>query len=326
MNKSVVISKTGGTEVMEIQGLEDLSKTDPAPDEVLIRHTAIGLNFIDICYRKGIYQNPLPFTLGTEAVGVVEKLGNNVLNLKVDDRVVYCTVKTGAYCQRRLIDQNYLIKVPDEVPDKQAASTMKGLTAHYLLKRAYLARSESSILVSAAAGGVGHILCQWAAHIGCTVIGAVGSKEKEGFAKKHGCQYVLTYDDPDFVEKVMDITKNEGVAAAYDSVGETTYDKFFRSLGMFGIYISYGASSGPIPAFDMMKVIESRSLFVTRPSIYHYKEQKFELNISALELFEMMKQRNIMVHVDKEYSIDEIKQAHQDLEGRKIVGSGVILL
>ena len=327
MNKSVVINKTGEPGLIEIQtSEEDFSKSDLTDDEVLVRHTVIGLNFIDVCYRKGIFQHSLPFTLGTEAVGVIEKIGKNVLNLEVGNRIVYCTTRTGSYCQRRIVHQDHLIKVPDEISDRQAACTMKGLTAHYLLRRAYLARPNTSILVNAAAGGVGHILCQWAKHIGCTVIGAVGSNEKKDFATQNGCSHVLTYDDPDFVAKVMKITNNEGVLAVYDSVGKDVYDKCFLSLSLFGIFVGYGDSSGPIPVLDIMKILESRSLFATRPSIYHYKGERFELNISALEFFEMIKKGYIRLHISKEYKIDQIKQAHTDLEQRKILGSGVILL
>ncbi len=324
MVKAVLIKRTGGPEVLE---LVDRSIAEPQEGEVLIRHTAIGLNRYDLEYRNGIRKlKNLPVILGKEAVGVVERVGNHSYDFKVGDRVGYCTGPCGAYCEKRVINQKYLVKIHDDISDEVAAAVLlKGMTAHYLLYRAYRALPRAFLLVHGANGGVGQILCQWASNMKCRVIGTVSSNAKKETARQNGCEYAINYNDKDFVAQVMEITKGTGVNAVYDPIGLVTSKISFESLSTFGVYISYGQISGAVPNIDL-SMLSSRSLFATGTSINHYKSNKFELALTAMEIFEMIKKNYIKVNIKKRYKFSEIKQAHEDMENRLLDGLNIIVM
>lgn len=323
--KALLIERTGGPEV-----LKQVNKSidNPREGEVLIRHKVIGLNRYDLECRRGIRRlAKFPAILGKEATGVVEKVsttGNN--NFRVGDRVVYCTAPFGAYCEKRIIDQKYLVKIPDDIPDEVAAAVLfKGMAAHYLLYRAYRALPGAFLLVHGANGGVGQILCQWADHVGCKVIGTVSSNDKKEIAVHNGCQYAINYNDGNFVKQIMEITNGKGVNAVYDSLGSVTSKISFESLSIFGVYVSYGQISGATPNINL-STLSSRSLFVTSTSMHHYKSNIFEIGLTAMEIFAMIKRGYIKVHINKRYRFDEIKKAHEDMENRKLNGLNIIVV
>lgn len=323
--KALLIEKTGGPEV-----LNQVNKSigDLKEGEVLIRHKVIGLNRYDLECRQGVRKlTKLPVVLGKEAVGIVEKVsatGNNYF--RVGDRVGYCTAPLGAYCEKRIIDQKYLFKIPDDISDEVAAAVLfKGMTAHYLLYRAYRALPGAFLLIHGANGGVGQLLCQWASHMKCKVIGTVSSNDKKEIATHNGCEYAINYNDRNFVEQIMEITNGKGVNAVYDPLGLVTSKISFESLSIFGVYTSYGQISGAVPSISL-SMLSSRSLFVTGTSIHHYKSNIFELGLTAMELFTMIKRGYIKVHINKRYRFDEIKKAHEDMENRKLSGLNVIIV
>ncbi|KJV69079.1 quinone oxidoreductase family protein [Candidatus Neoehrlichia procyonis] len=323
MVKAIIINKVGGPDVLKYT---NVNVKDPAEYEVLVRHTAIGLNRYDVEYRSGIRKNKnLPTILGVEAVGVVEKLGSATEALSVGDRVGYCTVHGGAYSEIRVINQKYLFKIHDSITDEVAAAVLlKGMTAHYLIHRVYDVRPKTFALVYGMTGGISQILCQWAVYKGCQVIGAVSSDYHIDMARKYGCSHVINYNNDDFVNRVMDITKGAGVNVAYDPIGLITHKKAFESLCVFGLYVSYGQISGPISNISIA-MLSSRSLFVSSPIIHHYKRSRLELGLSAIEIFEMIKRGYINVSVNKMYKFNEMGKAHKDLEDRKLTGSNVII-
>ncbi|AAZ68664.1 quinone oxidoreductase family protein [Ehrlichia canis] len=324
MVKIIVIDKTGGTEVFKYV---DHNIGEPKDDEVLIQHTVIGLNRYDLECRNGMRKTrKLPTVLGIEAVGVVERLGKDVEVFNVGDRVGYCTVSGGAYSEKRIVNQKYLVRIPDDVTDQVAAAVLfKGMTAHYLTHIVYAIRPKTFALVHGATGGVGQILCQWASYKGCKVIGVISSDDRANIALRSGCSYIVNCNSKNFVEQVMEITQGTGVNVVYDSVGALTSKESFASLGMFGIYVSYGQISGAVSNVSA-SMLSSRSLFFTAPSVFHYKRSSFDLAMTSMELFEVIRRNHIKVSINKIYKFDDIVTAHQDLENRKLTGSNIIVL
>jgi NADPH2:quinone reductase len=323
MSKAVRIHAHGGADAMR---LEDVEVGDPGPGQVRLRQTAIGLNFIDVYYRTGLYPVPtMPATLGVEAAGVVEAVGDGVTALKVGDRVAYAA-QLGAYAEKRLIPADRLVKIPDGISDQQAAAMMlQGMTAQYLIRRTYPVKKGDTILVQAAAGGVGLILCQWAKHLGATVIGTVGSDEKAALVQAHGCDHPVVYTREDFRHRVKEITKGEGVPVVYDSVGKDTFDRSLECLSPLGMMALFGQSSGKVAPFDLGQLAAKGSLFITRPTLNTYVARRADLIASANELFDVVKSGAVKIEVRQTYKLADVQKAHQDLEARKTTGSTVIL-
>ncbi|MDG7056307.1 MAG: quinone oxidoreductase [Wolbachia endosymbiont of Meromenopon meropis] len=322
MIKAVEIKKTGGPEVLEFV---NKSINEPRSEEVLVRHTTIGLNRYDLEHRKGIRKiKSFPSALGVEAVGVVEKLGQKISSsLEIGDRVGYCTAQPGAYCEKRIIHQKYLVKIPNEISDEIAAAVLfKGMTAHYLINQSYKIKPGAIVLVHGANGGLGQIICQWIKDKKGIAIGSVSSDEKMKIVLQNGCSYAINYNDKGFVSKIMEITQNKGVGAVYDPIGFTTSKLSFESLSKFGIYVSYGQISGSAPI--SFSLLSSRSLFATGTSIYHYKYDRFTLVLTAMEIFEMIKKKLLMVKINRKYKFSEIIEAHSDMENRKVNGLNIV--
>jgi NADPH:quinone reductase len=323
MPKAIVINETGGPEVLKYQDIPEPKA--PGPGQLLIRHTAIGVNFIDIYYRKGVYKAKLPLIPGMEAAGVVEAVGEGV-RAQVGTRIIYATAQTGAYCEKRLINEKYIAGIPDNIPDNVAVSFFsKALTAHYLLYRVYRVKSGDTILVHAAAGGVGQILCQYARHLGVRVIGTVSSQEKANIARANGCEHVIIYTQQDFVEEVNRITDGAGVVVVYDSVGKDTFAKSLQCLCTFGLMVSYGQSSGVVPPFNVLG-LATKGLFLTRPTLMLYKASRSELALSSIEVFKLLEDKVLKPNIYKTYTLSQAAQAHTDIEARRTIGSVVLTL
>ena len=323
MTRVVKIEKTGGPEVLKI---EHVTIGSPGPNDVLIETKAIGLNYIDTYHRSGSYPLPLPSGIGVEASGIIKKIGSKVKSLSVGDSVAYGGLPIGAYADERIYPADKLVKLPEGINLEVAACIMtKGLTTYYLLYKTFPVKSHDTILFHAAAGGVGQIFCQWAKSIGCKVIGTVGSDEKISTAKKNGCNFVINYSKENFVEKVMDFTKGKGVPVVYDGVGEKTFEDSIACLQNTGMMVSFGNSSGPVKNVDVKKHIQPKSLFFTRPTGGHYFTTKQLLNEAADKLFEQLKYGKVKIEIFKKYKLQEIVQAHTDLESRKIIGPAVII-
>jgi NADPH2:quinone reductase len=305
---------------------EELQPAPPGPREVLLRQTACGLNFIDIYQRDGLYPaGKLPAVLGMEAAGVVEALGEGVEHLVVGDRVAYPMCQ-GAYAQARVISADKLVRLPETISDRQAAAIMlKGLTAHYLLFRSYPVQRGDSILVYAAAGGVGLLLSQWARHLGARVIGCVGSEEKAELALANGCDHTILYRDEDIPAKVREFTNGEGVAAAYDSVGKATFMASLDSLRPLGVMVSYGNASGPVESFSPGILAPKGSLYVTRPTLATHIATRELLEDGARRLFAAVSDGLLHIQINQSYPLSETAQAQRDLEARKTTGSTVLL-
>jgi NADPH2:quinone reductase len=323
MSKAIRLHATGGPEVMV---LEDFDPGAPGVGEVQVRHTAVGLNYIDVYDRTGLYPMPLPGSLGREAAGVVVALGRKVHGLRKGDRVAYVHSQPGTYCELRNVPAARLVKLPRAISDAQAAAIMlKGLTAQYLLRRTYRVKRGDWILVHAAAGGVGLILCQWARALGARVIGVVGSEAKAALAKKNGCHHALVMGRDDLVASVRRITKNAGVAVVYDSVGKDTFTASLDCLAPLGMMVSYGNASGPPPAFSPLELAKRGSLFLTRPSLFTYIAQRKELEAGARELFRAVTSGSVKVRIGQTYPLADAAQAHRDLEARRTTGSTLLL-
>ncbi len=321
--KAVVINKTGGPEVLEIK---EVKLGDPKSGEVLIKNEAIGLNYIDTYHRSGLYPVELPSNIGIEGAGIIEKVGPDVEDLKIGERVAYASMPIGSYSTHRIFPIKKLIKVPDEISSENVVTLMtKGLTVFYLLHKTYPVKSGETILFHAAAGGVGQIFCQWAKSLGCNVIGTVGSDEKIQIAKTNGCDYVINYSKENFAEKVNEITNGEGVPVVYDGVGKKTFDGSIECLKVRGMMVSFGNASGPLDPCNVTKSLAPKGLYLTRPSIAHYTSSREELDEAAKKVFEMFITKKFILNIFKKYSLDEIVKAHQDLESRKILGPAVIL-
>ncbi len=323
MTRVIKIEKNGGPEVLQIKTVDI---KDPLPNEVLIEQKAIGLNYIDTYHRSGSYPLPLPTDLGLEGAGVIKKIGSKVKDLSVGDLVAYAGVPLGAYADERVYPAEKIVKLPDGITAETAACIMtKGLTTYYLLYKTFPVRSFDTILFHAAAGGVGQILCQWAKSLGCKVIGTVGSEEKISIAKKNGCDLVINYSKENFVEKVKDFTKGKGVPVVYDGVGEKTFEDSIACLQNTGMMVSFGNSSGPVKNVDVKKHIMPKSLFFTRPTLGHYFPNKELLRTAAGILFDQIKFGKVKVKIFKKYKLEEIVNAHKDLEARKIIGPAIII-
>ena len=323
MTRVVKIEKNGGPEVLEIKNVDI---KDPLPDQVLIEQKAIALNYIDTYHRTGSYPLPLPTGIGLEAAGVIKKIGSKVKDLSVGDRVAYAGAPLGAYAEKRVYPADKLVKLPEGITEEIAACIMtKGLTTYYLLYKTFPVKSHDTILFHAAAGGVGQIFCQWAKSLGCRVIGTVGSEEKISIAKKNGCDLVINYSNENFVEKVKDFTKGKGVPVVYDGVGEKTFENSIACLKNTGTMVSFGNSSGPVKNVDVKKHIQPKSLFFTRPTGGHYFTTKQLLNEAADKLFDQLKYGKVKIEIFKKYKLEEVIQAHKDLEARKIIGPAIII-
>ena len=321
--KAVKIKKNGGPEVLEV---EDITLRKPINDEVLIEHVAIGLNYIDTYHRSGLYPLMLPCGLGMEASGIIKEVGPNVSNFSVGDKVAYASVPLGAYSSHRLFKTKSLVKVPNEIDLTLAATLMtKGLTTFYLLHKTYPVNSGETILFHAAAGGVGQIFCQWAKSLGCRVIGTVGSEEKISLAKNNGCDEVINYSKEDFSKKVMELTEGKGVPVVYDGVGKSTFEKSVKCLKERGTMISFGNASGALDPIDVPKSLQPKGLFFVRPSMGQYLHTREELDEASKTMFEKISSGKVKVEIFKKYKLNDIKQAHVDMESRKIVGPAVII-
>ena len=321
--KAVKIQKAGGPEVLELQ---DINLRKPVKDEVLIEHVAIGLNYIDTYHRSGLYPLIFPSGLGMEASGIIKEVGPDVSNFSVGDKVAYASVPLGAYSTHRIFKTNSLIKVPDEIDLTLAATLMtKGLTTFYLLHKTYPVSSGQTILFHAAAGGVGQIFCQWAKSLGVKVIGTVGSDEKIKIAKQNGCDEVINYSKDDFAKKVMELTNGKGVPVVYDGVGKSTFENSVKCLETRGMMISFGNASGALDPINVPKSLQPKGLFFVRPSMGQYLHSREELDEASKTLFEKVGSGKVKVEIFKKYKLDDIKQAHIDIESRKIIGPAVII-
>ncbi|WP_119679806.1 quinone oxidoreductase family protein [Indioceanicola profundi] len=317
------IHTPGGTEAMV---WEEVEVGSPGPGQVRLRHTAVGLNFIDVYHRTGLYPQPLPFTLGLEAAGVVEEVGEGVTELKQGDRVAYCTAPIGAYSEARLFPAERLVKLPDWLEDRTAAAMMlQGMTVQYLLRRTYPVQAGQTILIHAAAGGVGLIACQWAKALGCTVIGTVGSEEKAELARANGCDHPVLYREENVVERVKEITGGKGVPVVYDGVGKDMFETSLDCLAPRGMMVSFGNASGPVPPFSLNMLAQRGGLFITRPSLANYTSTRQELVDTANDLFAVVQDGRVKIDVRQTYPLREAAQAHRDLEARKTTGSTVLL-
>ena len=321
--KAVIISKIGGPEVLE---LKDIKLEDPKSNEVLIKNEAIGLNYIDTYHRSGLYPVELPSNIGIEGAGLIEKIGPDVKNFKVGDKVAYASMPIGSYSTHRIFPTKKLVKVPEGIELENVVTLMtKGITTFYLLHKTYPVKSGETILFHAAAGGVGQILCQWAKSLGCTVIGTVGSDEKIEIAKANGCDHVINYSKENFAEKVKEITNGDGVPVVYDGVGKKTFDGSIECLKIRGTMVSFGNASGPLDPCNVTKSLAPKGLYLTRPSIAHYTTTREDLDEAANKVFEMFKSNKFNLKIFKRYALSEVVKAHQDLETRKITGPAVII-
>jgi NADPH2:quinone reductase len=324
MTYAIRFHKTGGPEVLV---WEKVALGKPGAGEARIRHTAVGLNFIDIYNRSGLYPASLPSGLGGEGAGVVEEVGEGVIDLKPGDRVAYGVAPLGAYAEARLIPADRLLKLPDGIDDKTAAAMMlKGLTAQYLIRQTYRVKSGDTILLHAAAGGVGLILSQWAKHLGATVIGTVGNDEKAALAKAHGCAHTIVYTREDFVKRVEEITGGKKVSVVYDSVGKDTFLKSLDCLAPLGVAALFGQSSGSVEPLNLGLLAQKGSLFVTRPTLFTYAAKAESLRAMAKELFDVVLSGAVKINVNQTYPLKDAAKAHADLAARKTTGSTVFLV
>ncbi|MGH8809137.1 MAG: quinone oxidoreductase family protein [Noviherbaspirillum sp.] len=323
MVKAIRINRVGGPEVMEYV---DVDVGEPGPGEARVRQMACGLNYIDVYFRNGAYQQPLPGGLGMEGAGVVEAVGPGVTHVKAGDRVAYAGRPPGAYAEARVMPAAVLVNLPDAIDfDSGAAMMLQGLTVQYLFRRTFPLRGGETILFHAAAGGVGLIACQWARALGVTMIGTVGSDEKAALAKAHGCTHTINYNTENFVERVKEITGGKGVPVVYDSIGKDTFPGSLDCLAPLGMMVSFGAASGPVPAFTLNELASRGSLFITRPSIFNYTAKREDLENMAADLFSMVESRKIKIDVNQRYALRDVAQAHRDLEARKTTGSTILV-
>jgi NADPH2:quinone reductase len=323
MATAIRFHEHGGPEVLRI---EDVDPGKPEAGEAQLRHTAVGLNYIDVYDRTGLYPGELPSGLGREAAGIITALGRRVRGFKVGDRVAYVHSRPGAYCEVRNVPVERLVKVPRGISDEEAAALMlKGLTAQYLLRRTYRVTRGDAILVHAAAGGVGILLSQWAKALGAKVIGVVGSDAKAELARRNGCKHVLTLGHGELAAQVRKLTKGEGVAVVYDSVGKDTFMDSLDCLRPLGTMVTYGNASGPPPAVNPLELSKRGSLFLTRPTLFNYIATRQALDSAARELFAAVKSGAVRVRIGQRYALADAAQAHRDLEGRRTTGSTVLI-
>jgi NADPH:quinone reductase len=323
MPHAIRIHTHGGPEVMR---WEEVDVQAPAKGQALIRHSAIGLNFIDCYERSGLYPGTLPMTLGREGAGVVLALGPGVKGLQAGDRVAYASSVAGAYAEQRVLPADRLVKIPDGVSDRLAAASMlKGMTAQFLLRRTFRVKKGTVVVVHAAAGGVGLIAAQWARHLGATVIGVVGSAAKAEVAARNGCHEVVVTGRDDLPARAKALTRGKGADVVYDSVGQDTFFQSLDSLRPLGLMVTYGNASGPVPPFQPLELAKRGSLFLTRPTLFHYVAKRADLERSARELFDVIGSGAVRIEIGQTYALRDVAQAHRDLEGRRTVGSTVLL-
>lgn len=324
MSSAIIVSETGGPDVMKYTPVET---PKPGAGEVLIRQTAIGVNFLDTYFRSGLYPSPtgVPFTPGAEAAGVVEMIGAGVTEVDPGDRVAY-VIPTGAYKHERVVPVDRLVAIPETIDDQTAAGMMlKGLTTQYLLRRTYDVKAGDTILIHAAAGGVGLLVCQWAKHLGATVIGTVGSEEKANLAKENGCTHTILYHQENFVERVKEITDGKGAHVVYDSIGKDTYPGSLECLQPYGTWVTFGQSSGPIADFNIGLLGKNGSLFATRPTLFNYIAARDDLDTMSKDLFDVVAKGALNIPVNQKYSLRDAVDAHKALEGRQTTGSTVLI-
>lgn len=323
MSKAIRFEKTGGPDVMQ---WVDVEVGEPGENEIRLRQTAVGLNYIDVYFRTGLYPLPLPGGLGMEAAGEVTALGAGVTNLKVGDRVAYVARPPGAYAQERVLPAAAVVKLPDGISDEQAASAMlQGLTAQYLLRRTYRVKPGDTILIQAAAGGVGLLVCQWAKALGATVIGTVGSDEKAEMARAHGCDHAIVYTRENFTKRVKEITNGAGVPVVYDSIGKDTFTASLDCLAPLGLFVSFGNASGPLPPIDSSEFAGRGSLFFTRPTLFTYMAKRSDYEAMSAELFDVIASGKVKTSINQRYPLAEVGKAHAALESRGTTGSTILL-
>lgn len=321
MSNAIRIHQTGGPEVLQWEAIDVGS---PGPGEVRLKQTAVGLNYIDVYHRNGLYPQPLPFVPGVEGAGIVESVGPGVTGLKPGDRVAYA-MAIGAYAEARVIAADRLVKVPDTIDDHTAAAMMlQGMTARYLIRDIYKVGKGDTILIHAAAGGVGLIVCQWAAALGAVVIGTVSSEEKAALAKAHGCHYPVIYTREDFQARVLEITEGKKLPVVYDGVGKDTYMKSLDCLRPRGLMVLFGAASGPVPPFDLSLLSQKGSLLITRPTLATFVGTRKLLEENSSDLFDAVGSGKVKIYVNQKYPLTDAAQAHRDLEARKTTGSTIL--
>jgi NADPH2:quinone reductase len=321
MPHAIRIHQVGGPDVLQ---WEEVEVGDPGPGQVKLRQEAVGLNFIDVYHRTGLYPQPLPFTPGTEGAGVVEAIGTDVTNVKNGDRVAYAG-PIGGYAEERLIDADRVVKLPKDISTEQAAAMMlQGMTAQMLLRSVFPVAKGDTILVHAAAGGVGLIMCQWAAALGATVIGTVGTEEKAELAKAHGCAHPIVYSKQDFVAEVNRITNDEKLPVVYDSVGRDTFMRSLDCLKVRGLMVSFGNASGPVDSFSPLVLSQKGSLYLTRPTLFHYVASREQLQNSARELFEVVAKGKVTIEVQQRFALKDAAEAHRALQARETTGSTIL--
>lgn len=320
--KAIRFTRTGGPEVLE---LVDVDLPPPGPGQVRVKHTAIGVNFIDTYHRSGLYKLPLPSGLGSEAAGVVEALGDGVTTLKIGDRVAYAGAM-GAYAQGSNVPADKLVNIPDGVSDETAAAAMlKGMTAQYLLKRTFAVQPGQTILFHSAAGGVGSIACQWAKHLGATVIGTVGHADKVALAKTNGCAHVLNSRGTEWPKEVRALTGGAGVPVVYDSIGKDTFTGSLDALAVRGLLVSFGNSSGAVPAFEPGILAGKGSLYVTRPTLVHYTRDAAALQATAADVFAVIASGAVKIAVHQRFALADARAAHEALHSGKTTGATVLI-
>ena len=322
MSKAISFNEFGGPEVLRWM---DIDVPEPGPGEVRIRHHAIGVNFIDVYQRTGLYKVPLPAVAGNEGAGVVEAVGDGVTSVQAGERVAYAG-RLGAYCEVRIIPADRLCLIPYQVSYEQAAAMMlKGLTVQYLIRQTYRVKAGDTVLFHAAAGGVGTIACQWLKSLGARVIGTAGSAEKCELARKNGAGFCINYRGENIVERVREITNGDGVPVVYDSVGKDTFESSLRCLRPYGLMVSFGNASGPVPPVDLGILAQLGSLYVTRPTLATYTAKSADLKAMAAELFEMVTSGKLKIGIQRRYRLQEAAQAHRDVEARVTTGSSILL-
>ena len=323
MPKAIRIHAHGGPEVLK---WEDVEVGDPGEGEVRLTLKAAGLNFIDCYQRSGLYPMELPLTLGAEGVGVINSIGPKVKNLSIGQRVAYSGGQIGSYAEERLISDSALIPLPDNINDQTAAAMMlKGMTVHMLLFKCYPVQPGDMILVHAAAGGVGNIMCQWANHLGATVIGTVGNEQKAAEARSNGCHYPINYSNENFADRVQDITTGRGVPVVYDSIGKDTFEKSLDCLESFGAMVTYGNSSGPVPAIEPLLLMQKGSVTLSRPTLMNYAADIKRRDKAARDLFDVVGNGHVKIKVGQTFPLSDAEKAHQALENRQTTGSTVLL-
>jgi len=324
MSKAIRIHETGGPEVLRWENVE---VGQPASGQIRLRQTAVGLNYIDTYIRSGLYPTgPLPAVLGMEGAGVVEQLGPDVSGFQPGDRVAYAGAPIGSYAEQRLMPASQLVKLPDSITDRVAAALMlKGLTTHYLIRKCYEVKPGDTILIHAAAGGVGLMLCQWAKHLGAKVIGTVGTRVKAELAMAHGCDHPILYREENFVDRVRELTGGEGVPVVYDSVGLDTFMGSLDCLRPLGLMVTFGQSSGPVAPVAIHELTSRGSLFLTRPTLGSYTATRENLLANSDELFEVVRSGVLKVQINQTYRLEDAAQSHRDLESRKTTGASVLI-